>query len=176
MARISLASANSAYCSRALCVVLLTAIFAVGGCARKEPKLPPAPPPPALNVSGLPEVAHIGPEAAVLAMMSAPCDVSLWKHVYHGRMATARDRLLVQKPCTTVTGKIMSAVKADNGDWHIRLKVDPKFRSMLNAKNKSGQHGYLVVEPMCANAVGRMIRGARKSVRDSRKRCTTTKR
>jgi hypothetical protein len=68
-------------------------------------------------------------------------------------MATARDRLVVQKPCTTVTGKVMSAVKEDDGDWHIRLKVDPQFSSLLNAKNKSGQHGYLVVEPMCANPV-----------------------
>jgi hypothetical protein len=64
-----------------------------------------------------------------VALMSAPCDVSLWKHVYHGRMATARDPLVVQKPCTTVTGKVMSALKEDDGDWRNPLKVDPQSRS-----------------------------------------------
>jgi hypothetical protein len=160
----------------ALCAAALVATISVAGCAKKEPKVPSVPPPPP-NVSGLPDVANIEPEAAIVALMSAPCDVSLWKHVYHGRMATARDRLVVQKPCTTVMGKVMSAVKEDDGDWRIRLKVDPQFSSLLNAKNKSGQHGYLVVEPMCANPVlRRRTRLARRCVRISSRRSTTTKR
>jgi hypothetical protein len=77
------------------------------------------------------------------------CDDSLWNHVYHGTFAAAKDRLQVMKPCITVTGTVMSAPPEADGDYHIRLKVDPEFQDLLNAKNNSGQHGFLVVEPMC---------------------------
>jgi len=48
---------------------------------------------------------------------------------------------------------IDSAVREKDGDWHIRLKVDPQYQSMLNAKNMSGQKGHLVLEPVCSNPV-----------------------
>jgi uncharacterized protein YraI len=80
---------------------------------------------------------------------STACDDSLWQHVYHGTFATAKDRLKILQPCITVTGTVMSAPPEADGDYHIRLKVDPGFENLLNAKNTSGQHGYLVVEPLC---------------------------
>jgi hypothetical protein len=52
-----------------------------------------------------------------------------------------------------VTGTIKSARAEKDGDFHIRLQLDPQYRSMINAKNKSGQQGALVVEPICMNPV-----------------------
>ena len=40
-----------------------------------------------------------------------------------------------------------------DGDYHIRLRVDPQFKKLLNAKNMTGQKGFLVVEPMCVRKV-----------------------
>jgi len=98
---------------------------------------------------------------AVSAVMSvAPahavsifCDHSLWSHVYAGTFASAQDRLQVIQDCVSVTGTIETALPEADGDFHIRLRLDPEFRSMLNAKNRSGQHGTLVVEPICMNSV-----------------------
>jgi len=52
-----------------------------------------------------------------------------------------------------VTGTIESARAEKDGDFHIRLRLDPQYSSMVNAKNKSGQHSALVVEPVCMNTV-----------------------
>jgi hypothetical protein len=98
---------------------------------------------------------------AVSAVMSvAPahavsifCDHTLWNHVYAGTFASAQDRLRVIQDCVSVTGTIETALPEADGDFHIRLRLDPEFRSMLNAKNRSGQHGTLVVEPICMNTV-----------------------
>jgi hypothetical protein len=54
-----------------LCAITLVSTIGVTGCAKKEPKVPSLPPPPP-NVGGLPDVAHIDPEAAIVALMSAP--------------------------------------------------------------------------------------------------------
>jgi hypothetical protein len=84
------------------------------------------------------------------------CDHSLWSHVYAGdprRFSRPQDRLQVIQDCVSVTGTIQSARPEPDGDFHIRLRLDPPFRSMLNLKNKSGQHGALVVEPVCMNPV-----------------------
>ena len=84
------------------------------------------------------------------------CDHSLWSHVYAGdprRFSRPQDRLQVIQDCVSVTGTIESARPEKDGDFHIRLRLDPQYRSMLNAKNRSGQHGALVVEPVCMNTV-----------------------
>src|SRR5262245_44957396 len=81
------------------------------------------------------------------------CDASLWKHVYHGpNFPTARDRLQTKKASITVKGTIVSAGQEKDGDLHIRLRVDPQFKNLLNAKNNTGEKGFLVVEPMCVKA------------------------
>jgi hypothetical protein len=48
-----------------------------------------------------------------------------------------------------VTGIIETASVEQDGDLHIRLRVDPQFTKLLNSKNSTGQKGFLVVEPMC---------------------------
>ena len=81
------------------------------------------------------------------------CDVSLWAHVYHGRFASAEDRLQIINPCLTVSGVIVNSRREKDGDWHVQLDVDPEYRSLLNQANLEKQHGYLVLEPMCSNRV-----------------------
>lgn len=84
------------------------------------------------------------------------CDDSLWAHVYSGdtrKFKSPQDRLKVITPCVSVTGVIVTAVAEADGDWHVRLDVDSEYKSMLNDKNMSGQHGYLVLEPVCENPV-----------------------
>jgi hypothetical protein len=78
---------------------------------------------------------------------SNQCDPSLQNHVYHP------DRLKLIKACITVTGTIDGIKKEADGDDHIRLKLDPPFASLINAKNISVQHGDLVIEPICLNTV-----------------------
>jgi hypothetical protein len=81
------------------------------------------------------------------------CDASLWAHVYHGKFASAPDRLEIMNPCLTVTGTIVNARAEADGDWHIRLDVDEQYRSLLNEVNVERQRGYLVVEAICSNPV-----------------------
>jgi hypothetical protein len=81
------------------------------------------------------------------------CDASLWEHVYHGKFPSAEDRLEIQNPCLTVTGTIVNARAEADGDWHIRLDVDPQYKSLLNEANVDQQRGYLVVETVCSNPV-----------------------
>lgn len=84
------------------------------------------------------------------------CDASLWEHVYTGdkrKFSKPQDRLQVIKDCVTVTGTIETAIAEKDGDFHIRLRLDPEYASMLNAKNISGQRGDLVLEPVCENTV-----------------------
>lgn len=136
--------------------LVLAVLLLACACVRtEEPKVAPGAPP---------ETAEAPPEIATLSMdamaSGAPssetgqtCNAGLWKHVYHGQFATPKERLVPQKLCTTVTGTIMHGIPEKDGDWHIRLKLDAPYASMLNARNKASQHGHLVVEPMCANAV-----------------------
>src|SRR3954469_535442 len=72
-----------------------------------------------------------------LSVAAQTCNATLWKHVYHGpRFANARARLKPLKNCITVTGKIESASPERDGDYHIRLRVDPQFKKLLNAKTR----------------------------------------
>ncbi len=84
------------------------------------------------------------------------CDETLWRHVYIGdrrKFDTAEDRLKVIDRCKTVTGTIVYAAPEGDGDYHLRLRLDPGQQDLLNAKNRrrlpSGQGGNLVVEPIC---------------------------
>ena len=69
------------------------------------------------------------------------------------KFSKPQDRLQIIQDCVTVTGTIISAKAEADGDFHIRLQLDPQFASMVNAKNRSGQHGALVLEPVCMNPV-----------------------
>src|ERR1051326_5520125 len=70
------------------------------------------------------------------------------KHVYHP------DRLVTQKGCITVTGKVTKKIVEKDGDIHIRLKLDPgQGADLINARNKSAQGGALVFEPICMHKI-----------------------
>ncbi len=71
------------------------------------------------------------------------CDATLWKHVYHPA------RLKVIKPCLTVTGTIVHIAHEADGDIHVRLAPDAADRWTLQPANLTGQHGDLVLEPVC---------------------------
>ena len=75
------------------------------------------------------------------------CDPTLNKYIYHP------DRLVVIKECTTVTGIVTAVISDPDGDYHIRLKLDAGQEDLLNGKNKTAQHGCLVVEIICAHKV-----------------------
>jgi uncharacterized protein YneF (UPF0154 family) len=78
---------------------------------------------------------------------AALCDQSLWNHVYHP------NRLQVLNPCVSVTGTIENINAERDGDFHIRLKLDPAYSSMINKSNVVYQRGDLVVEPICQQKV-----------------------
>jgi len=75
------------------------------------------------------------------------CDQSLWNHVYNPQ------RLQVIDPCKTVSGIIESKRSEADGDYHIRLKLDPQFSNLVTAANLKEQFGDLVLEPICMNRV-----------------------
>lgn len=75
-----------------------------------------------------------------------------WDHVYKP------ERLSVIQPCVTVTGTIVDATHGKrkdgvrheaDGDTHGWLRVDPPFRKLLNAGNRSAEGGNLVFEVVC---------------------------
>lgn len=72
------------------------------------------------------------------------------------------NRLAVQADCIRVTGEVLAKVQEADGDFHIRILVDPQFQSLLTsanqqqcANNDQGVRtcGLLVVEPVCVNPV-----------------------
>ena len=68
-------------------------------------------------------------------------------HVYHAYRLQLIDR------CRTVTGVVVAVVSEADGDYHVRLMVDPQFQDMLRPANTSGEHGDLVLEPICQHQV-----------------------
>jgi hypothetical protein len=84
---------------------------------------------------------YLPPNTPVPPQDDAGCDAALWNFVYH------RQRLEIIEPCKTVEGVIDKVLREADGDLHIRLDVEDK--SLLNERNFSGQHGMLVLEPVC---------------------------
>lgn len=58
----------------------------------------------------------------------------------------ARLRALV--PCVRVTGTIVSSSMEADGDYHIQVRLDAPYSSLLNAGNDA-EDGNLIVEPIC---------------------------
>jgi hypothetical protein len=95
---------------------------------------------------------NLAPATAPAAATAAGCDSGLWPHVYHPA------RLIVKQQCVTVTGTIVDATNGKkhdgvrhegDGDTHGWLKLDSGFEDLLNAGNKSDEHGNLVFEIIC---------------------------
>lgn len=63
------------------------------------------------------------------------------------------DRLIVRNPCLTVTGTVRLVRAEPDGDYHIRLALDPAYVDLVNDRNRAEQQGGLVVEIVCDNPV-----------------------
>ena len=90
---------------------------------------------------------NLAPSIMSESALGWQCDQSLWNHIYNPQ------RLQVVESCKTVTGIIESKRVEADGDYHIRLKLDPQYANLVNQANVNGQLGDLVVEPICMNPV-----------------------
>ena len=70
---------------------------------------------------------------------------SISSHVYHPY------RLDTVKSCITASGIVQAIIPEADGDYHIRLALDPQYRSLTNSANGQYQYGDLVVEIICAS-------------------------
>lgn len=72
-------------------------------------------------------------------------------HVY------SPDRLQLLAPCIELTGTIDSKTPEADGDYHIRLRLDPgqtcAGQPCLDARNVSDQADDLILEPVCENPI-----------------------
>jgi hypothetical protein len=59
----------------------------------------------------------------------------------------------MRNPCQTVAGVITSIKTEADGDLHVRLRLDPQYATLINSMNTDGQHGDLVLEPVCERVV-----------------------
>ncbi len=94
------------------------------------------------------------PEARAAALASTASDAQLVPAVCSGRDPHEHvykpERLVVVEPCREVSGTILSKPQAKpDGDYHIRLKLDPGQGDLLNSENRAHQRGALVLEPVC---------------------------
>lgn len=121
-------------------LVVLVALVLLSGCTSTQTIPVPVKVHPEMKIP-LPTTA---PTPIPTIAAKATCDSSLWSHVYHPY------RLKVIEKCKTVTGTIKNFVHEADGDFHVRLDVDDK--SLVNQANIDGQHGYLLLEPICQNA------------------------
>jgi hypothetical protein len=75
------------------------------------------------------------------------CDDSLLNRVYH------LYRLQVLEKCKRVTGVVAAAKFEPDGDAHLSIKLDSGQENLLYPMNFEKQHGYLIVEPVCATLI-----------------------
>ena len=95
------------------------------------------------------------PTAAAAAAPSGPtassCVPNPMEHVYNP------DRLRVLNPCVTVSGTIALVRSEADGDFHVRMALDPgqlcAGQDCLNDINRSQQAGDLIVEPVCEHSI-----------------------
>ena len=62
-------------------------------------------------------------------------------------------RLELRNPCMTVTGVIDRIKDEADGDYHVRLHLDPQFSGLINDANIRQQAGDLILEPVCIHAI-----------------------
>jgi hypothetical protein len=86
-------------------------------------------------------------ESGVIVVDTVQCDPVLWEHVYHPQ------RLNILEQCTQVSGIIEKIRAEQDGDYHIRLALDPNYQFMTNQANVDQQYGDMVLEPICQNPV-----------------------
>jgi hypothetical protein len=72
---------------------------------------------------------------------------SISSHVYNPY------RLQLVKPCITASGTVENVLREDDGDYHVRLALDPQYSNLTNGANSDYQYGDLVVEIICATTI-----------------------
>ncbi|MCX6350691.1 MAG: hypothetical protein NTX03_02395 [Bacteroidetes bacterium] len=75
------------------------------------------------------------------------CDSKLWEHVYHA------SRLRVVEECKQITGTIIKLKQEDDGDLHIKVKLDKGQEKLINNMNITRQKGCMVIEPICVKKI-----------------------
>src|SRR5947209_18789331 len=68
-------------------------------------------------------------------------------HVYHP------SRLALVKSCITASGIVDRVLTENDGDLHVRLRLDPAYSNLTNNANNQYQYGDLVVEIICVGPV-----------------------
>jgi hypothetical protein len=61
--------------------------------------------------------------------------------------------LTVLAACIRMTGTVAAIRKEADGDYHVLVKPDPAYLSLVNPANSGLELGDLVVEPVCVGAV-----------------------
>ena len=70
---------------------------------------------------------------------------SISSHIYNPY------RLTIIKSCITASGTVDKVIQENDGDLHLRLRLDPAYTSLTNSANDQYQYGDLVVEIICVN-------------------------
>lgn len=121
-----------------LVAVLLAGCSSQAGILSSSPS-PSASPSTASSATVSPRAtASAPPPAPVASVCRNPTE-----HVYHAY------RLQLHDPCLTVTGTVYAVRTEADGDYHILLKLDQQYANLINSGNVSGEHGDLVLEPVC---------------------------
>lgn len=69
------------------------------------------------------------------------------------------DRLTVLQPCVRISGTVVDIQRAEDGDFHIDVKVDQESAAVLTPGNATEGAGYLIVEPVCVHAASPVAEG-----------------
>ena len=77
------------------------------------------------------------------ANVADACNPDLWTHVYDPV------RLQIVDSCRTVTGTVADLHANEDGDYDIRLAVDPAYANLVNDTNRSQLDGHLQLETVC---------------------------
>jgi hypothetical protein len=72
---------------------------------------------------------------------------SISSHIYNAY------RLQLVNPCITVSGTVENVLPENDGDYHVRLALDPQYSNLTNSANSYYQYGDLVVEIICATTI-----------------------
>ncbi|MFN2466311.1 MAG: hypothetical protein ABR598_08630 [Candidatus Dormibacteria bacterium] len=125
--------------ARLLCLGLV--LCTVAACSDGTSTAPSAAPIP----SASPSVAAGGTALPAPPVATTCGDPAV--HVYHPYRLQLLDR------CRTVSGVVAAIRSEPDGDYHVLLRLDVQFASMLRPANNALQHGELVLEPICQHRV-----------------------
>ncbi|HEX9613673.1 MAG TPA: hypothetical protein VGA05_08665 [Candidatus Bathyarchaeia archaeon] len=87
-------------------------------------------------------VSHNGSPPSTQSSCNDPDSIS--SHVYNPY------RLTVIQSCITASGFVDNVFQEADGDYHVRLALDPQYNNLTNRANDQYQYGDLVVEIICA--------------------------